>query len=174
MQELKNLLSTGHRNSSANSDEVARLAIENPALISELIQLLLREDNKTLRSRIAHSLMLISKDKKEELFPFKSIFLEKIAFIDQWEVREQSVKILASFPLEKTDIEAAFNIFKLYLNDSHAFVRVYALQGFYDLCLVDSSLKELVRNIILEQMRFDKASVQARARKVLKLLEKID
>lgn len=171
MGTLKELLYEGPRTSKGNADEAASLVLNTPELLQEVLPLVYSE-NAALVARAAHVLMQISKKKPELLFPHKDELLSKIAARENWEIREQIVKIVPTLPLDGSDIPPLFELFQNYLEDSHAFVRAYAIEGLTNLCDIDNSLAPHVRQIITQQMSFDKASIRARGRKMLKKLDK--
>jgi len=173
MPSILEKLAGGDRKSTGSSEEVSLEVLERPELIEQLFVGIATED-VILRSRCSHALKYISYKKPELLYPYKRQLLEKMARIDQWEVREQFCILFTKLELTRDEASQAFDIFTANLDYYSSIVKTCAMQGLVDLALVQPSLKSDVKPIVQKLTATGTAAMRARGRKLLKVLDKIE
>ncbi len=169
MTHLFDKLAGGERRSIGLAAEVAREVLEDSSLLETLIQGIFLHD-PILRLRSAHALMRVAAEQPDLVQPYKELVMERMAPIDQWEVREQVCKILPGLVLSKEDIPKVVGIFQEYLEDRSSIVKTCAMQGLADLTEKAPELEEEVRLLIESLTLSGTPAMRARGRKLLKRL----
>ncbi|MFA5333550.1 MAG: hypothetical protein WC376_03575 [Candidatus Nanoarchaeia archaeon] len=162
-------LKLGDLRTTGKSDELAKKAINNPAIIEELIVAINNED-KGVRMRAADAVQKISELKPETIKPYKKEFI-KYCTINQKEVRWHLAQIYPILDLTHHERETILTKLQEWIKtDESNIVKVFCMQAIYDFSTKDESLKHLAKKVIMEAMKFNTPSINSRAKKLLKKL----
>ncbi len=175
MSILLKRLTGGERRSLGDSDEVVRIVLDAPPsraaeCIEEILLGVLGED-PIVRSRAMRVVHDVSAIHPELVQPFKSVLIEEVSALRQWEVRERLCQILTKLDLSEDEIVRIEDIFRSYLQDRSSIVRTCALQGLADLAEIQPQLRESVMAVLDEAAASGTAAMRARARKLVKRLQ---
>jgi HEAT repeat protein len=169
MNELLQYLTGGDLRSDGNANEVASIILDNPCLISDLLDGL-HESNDVVRGRTADALEKVSRDKPEYLVKEFSQFLRMAKTDSVPMVRWHAAMILTNLLALEQNIDKIGATLMMLLADPNAFVRSWAIAG---LCILGRKYPKKRKRIIasLSDLQDDASiAVRHRAAKALKLL----
>ena len=133
------------RRSTTNVDKVITYIDKNPKSFTKLLKLLLSE-NELLRMRAIDAIEKISRGKIELLTPHKSMFLNKVALINQKEIRWHIAQILPRLSLTKHQLNKAYKLFvNIYILDESKIVQTFTLQALFDISLQHGTYHDEVK-----------------------------
>lgn len=163
---LLELLSEGERKEIAQSIEVAELLVQNESNIQDYFKLL--SENHTNNTVISHGFFALKEASfKSEVIRQKSIsfIFKSVTLFDQWEARENFLRILLFKP-EKIFLKGKkLNTIKSFLDYHSSIVRAYTIE-----VLITASVNANydVNRWIELGLSDEKAAVKARTRKMIK------
>jgi hypothetical protein len=105
---------------------------------------------------------------------YKEELLGLLEETTQQEMRWHLAALIPRLPLTEGEIGRAWTALTRYLNDRSSIVKTFALQGLADLARLDPALRESAKNLIEDAARAGTAAMKARARKLLRVLEKAE
>jgi hypothetical protein len=108
----------------------------------------------------------------ELLNPHKRELLGLLAEAEQIELRWHLALMVPRLALTALERQRVVATLQRYREDRSSIVKTCALQGLTDLARQDASLKELARRTLEESLRTGTSAMKARARKLLKELQK--
>jgi HEAT repeat protein len=164
--DLIAFLSGGDRRSLGSSGRVVSLVLENPAIISGLVDLLTGHDPVVVM-RAADVLEKVQRKLPPSVFtPFRRKLMALARTAVQPELRWHLTQMLPHLMLSKSQRHALVGILKQYFEDRSAIVRVSALQATVELAKGYDELEHVARDR-LEQALRGSAAERARARILL-------
>jgi hypothetical protein len=170
MPTIKELLSGNDRRSIGKSDGVVALVIRNEKLFDELFNCLY-SDSDVIRMRAADTIQKIVALKPDLIKKYKNEVLNKIAKIDQQEVRWHVAQSIPYLGLTKSDTKIAYKILIEYLKDNSKIVKTFSMQALSDLTDIEPSLKHKVIKIIEFQLKNASPAMLSRGNKLIKKLK---
>ena len=171
MHALLQSLSGGDRRSIGNSNRVASIVLDQPELMKVLIQGIESAD-PVLRMRCADAIEKATVDRPELLAPYKKTLLQKLAKIEQQEVRWHVAPMLARLSLSKREELAVMNILLSYTSDRSSIVSTMAMQALADIAFRTPRLLPAVKQHIEELALIGTPAIKARGRKLLAKLSR--
>jgi hypothetical protein len=165
---LSSILQGGDRRSLGHANRVVTLILRQPIRFAELLECLWCDD-PVVRMRAADAAEKISAQRPELLRPFKAELLGLAGEAVQQELRWHFALMIPRLPLTPIERQAAFALFKEYLNDRGSIVKTHALQGLADLARIDPVLQPDVTGLLEHASRTGTPAMKARARKLLLL-----
>ena len=108
------------------------------------------------------------------LSPHEGALLGDLAEVDRREVRWHLEQMLPRLTLDASKSRRAVAIVESFLNDKSTIVRVNALQAPVELANDDAHLKEKARRHLTDALESGAPSEKARARKLLRFIDKRD
>jgi len=166
-------LKGGDRRSIGRSNQIVSLVLRQPRQFPQLMKCLWSE-NPVVRMRAADAAEKISSQKPELLRHYKEELLGLLEETTQQEMRWHLAALIPRLPLTEGEIGRAWAALTRYLNDRSSIVKTFALQGLADLARLDPALRESAKNLIEDAARAGTAAMKARARKLLRVMEKAE
>jgi hypothetical protein len=170
-QTIAALLRGGDRRSIGKANQIAKVVLSEPKHFAELIQCLWDED-PIVRMRAADAAEKVTVTRPELLNPHKQELLGLLAEAKQIELRWHLALMVPRLALISPERQRAAASLQRYMEDRSSIVKTFALQGLADLARQDASLRELAKQVIEKSLRTGTAAMKARARKLLKELQK--
>ena len=171
MNDIEKLLSVGDLRTTGKSGEVVKLVLSNPQLFKDVVNAILT-DNPGIRMRASDAVEKITKTHPEWLPPYKKLFLDKIAKINQQEVRWHTAQMLPRFKLTKAERESVFDLLLTYLEDRSRIVKTSTMQALADIAMQDSAYLNKVQRLLSSLIQEGSPAMKARGKKLLLALEK--
>jgi hypothetical protein len=168
LPDLRQMLATGDRRSVGRVAEVVDLLRDQPQHVAKLIPLLW-EENSAVRMRAADALEKISCEQPRLLAPFRSELLGLMAETTQQELRWHLAQMAPRMSLASPQRRRAMAILESYLSDRSSIVKTFAMQGLWELSLLEPSLRAGVIETIRQLTRSGTPAMRARGRNLLKL-----
>jgi HEAT repeat protein len=169
MNELLQYLAGGDLRSDGNANEVARIVLDNPDLICELLDGL-NEPNDVVRGRTADALEKVSRDRPEYLLGKLSQLMQMARHDPVPMVRWHAAMILTNLLALGQNSDKVTATLVALLVDPNAFVKSWAITG---LCILGRKYPKTRKRIIasLSDLQRDASiAVRHRATKALRLL----
>jgi hypothetical protein len=166
MHQLLQKLEGGDRRSIGRSDEVASDVLEQPALISELVEGLF-QNNPIVRMRTSDALEKATKENANHLLPFKKRLLALAETEEQIEVRWHLAQIVPRLGLTHEENLSFVKSLLSYLSGSSSIVSTSVMQAFSDIAENDEELKGELLVHIEELTVVGTPAMKARGRKLL-------
>ena len=166
MHTLPQSLSGGDRRSVGESNRVVSLIFENPELIGVLFQGLETSD-PVLRMRCADVIEKVTAKLPGLLVPHKKSILQRLAKIEQQEVRWHVAPMLARLPLTETEENTVVNLLLSYTHDRSSIVKTMSMQALVDIALRSHRLAPGIKQHIEELSVIGTAAMKARSKKLL-------
>jgi HEAT repeat protein len=169
MNELLQYLTGGDLRSDGNANEVASIILDNPNLISDLLDGL-HEPNAVVRGRTADALEKVSRDKPEYLLQELSHFMQLAKDDPVPMVRWHAAMILTNLLALEQNVDKVGATLMVLLSDPNAFVKSWAITG---LCLLGRKYPKKRKRIIagLSNLQQDASiAVRHRVAKAISLL----
>lgn len=165
---LKSLLG-GDRRSIGAVRRAVEAVLMQPPLLAVLFDGLYSDD-PLLRMRCADAIEKATVQHHDWLPPFKAALLGPLAAQTQKEVRWHVAALLARLPLSDDEARAVVAILLDYTNDASSIVKTMAMQALTDIAVRHPVWLAEVRRHITELMVIGSPAMQARGRKLLKVL----
>jgi hypothetical protein len=167
LPNLRQMLAAGDRRSVGRVAEVVDLLRSQPRRAAELIPLLWDED-PAIRMRAADALEKLSREQPLLLAPFLSELLGLMAETTQQELRWHLAQMAPRMSLTSQQRRRAMAILEDYLSDRSSIVKTCAMQGLWELSLLELSLRPAVIETIRQLTRSGTPAMRARGRNLLK------
>lgn len=146
--------------------EVVAAALADPRLFGDLVEGMLVDD-PLIRMRAADAVEKITADHPEYLRPYKQMILNRIAKIDQQEVRWHVAQLLSRLPLNRAERRRAVKILNDYLNNESRIVKTFAMQALADIAEQDSRLRPAIIRQLKRLTRTGSPAMKSRGRKLI-------
>jgi HEAT repeat protein len=172
MKTLIEKLKGGNRRSLGKAHEVADEVRAKPHFFKGLIKGLLYPD-PVVRMRAADAVAKITVEHPEYLRPYKKKFIEKIAQIEQQEVRWHAAQLFSRFEWTAAERRRVVRILYAYLKDKSKIVQVFAMQALADLAMRDAGLRNAVIKKIIAMILSGSPAVKSRGKRLLLQLNAI-
>ncbi len=170
-QNIAAMLRGGDRRSIGRSDEVKRLVMRQPERFPEIVESLWDED-PVIRMRAADAAEKVTLARPELLNPHKQELLGLLDEAEQIELRWHLALMVPRLTLSGPERARAAAALQRYLEDRSSIVKTFALQGLVDFARQDARLLETAKRAVEESLKTGTAAMKARARKLLKELQK--
>lgn len=170
MSGVLELLEGGDRRSIGRSNEVVARVLKKPTLVAELVEGLTHSD-PIVRMRSADALEKATLQHPEWLQPHKPFLLNRIARVEQQEVRWHMAQMIPRLRLSPKERARAFQILMGYLDDESRIVKTFAMQALADLASVDASLRPKAIDTIKKLTKTGSPAMKSRGRKLVAFLE---
>jgi hypothetical protein len=164
-------LAGGDRRSIGRSNEVVADVLADPSLFGALFDGMVSDD-PLVRMRAADAVEKITASHPEYLVPHKKRLIQKVARIDQQEVRWHVCQLVPRLTLTRAERRAVANILTGYLNDASRIVKTFAMQALADLAHQDAGLRAPIIARLEELTRTGSPAMKSRGRKLLAQLRK--
>ena len=169
MDKILGKLEGSDRRSIGKSNEVVMDVLKNPTLFKDVIQCM-HHDDPVVRMRAADVVEKITAQHPEYLKPYKKKLIDRIAGIEQQEVRWHMAQIFPRLNLSLVEQKTVINILYDYLKDKSNIVKVFSLQALSDFAVNDNILKKEVINLLHKSIITGSAAVKNRSTKLLQKL----
>jgi len=169
-KRLLDKLTGGDRRSIGRADEVAELALKQPALFRELITGI-RDADPLVCMRAADAAEKASLKQPELLQAFRSELLRLLDEASQQEVRWHLAQMVPRLPLTQKQRVRAASALRRYLEDPSSIVKTCALQALAEIAATDASLQPEVKTLLQKAVRTGTLAMKARSRKLLRQFE---
>src|SRR6266478_9095472 len=170
-QNIAAMLRGGDRRSIGRSDEVKRLVMRQPERFPEIVESLWDED-PVIRMRAADAAEKVTLARPELLNPHKQELLGLLDEAEQIELRWHLALMVPRLTLSGPERARAAASLQRHLEDRSSIVKTFALQGLVDFARQDARLLETAKRAVEESLKTGTAAMKARARKLLKELQK--
>ena len=170
MSNVEKLLSVGDLRSAGSSEKVVNMVLSQPVLFVGVVDAIF-SNNAATRMRASDAVEKITRVHPELLKPYKKLFLNEIANIEQKEVRWHTAQILPRLKLTKREREKVYNLMLLYLDDKSSIVRTFSMQAITDIALQDKTYIQKARKLINKLMKSGTPAMRSRGKKLLLLLD---
>ena len=170
-QDIAAMLKGGDRRSIGRSQQVVKLVSRQPEGFPELLKCLWDED-PVIRMRAADAAEKVTLTHPELLNPHKQELLGLLDEAQQIELRWHLALMLPRVTLSAQERARAAASLQRYLEDRSSMVKTFALQGLADFARQDARLLETAKRAVEESLKTGTAAMKARARKLLKELQK--
>lgn len=168
--DLLSKLAGGDRRSIGRSHEVVAEVLADPSLFDAVFQGMLAPD-PLLRMRAADAVEKITITRPEHLRPYKQALTEKIANVDQKEVRWHFARMCPRLPLTAKERRQVAETLTGYLHDHSKIVKTFAMQALADLAARDAGLLQMALTHLKELTLTGSPAMRNRGRKLLSKLE---
>lgn len=159
-------LEGGDRRSIGRANEVVADVLRDPALF-EVVFSGMSSDDPIVRMRAADAIEKVTAERPQYLQPYKAELIERIAGIEQQEVRWHVAQMLPRLDLNREEIARAVEILRGYLQDESKIVQAMSMQALADLAERDVTHLPEVIDLLETQMQTDSPAVRSRGRKLL-------
>ncbi len=166
MPTLRDRLATGTTRDLGPTNEVAREALHNPALIPQLVDAL-NDDRIVVPHRASNALKKIQRSNPALLEPFAKRILQAALATAHMHTRWNLTIILGELPLRGRDKSLAIDIMFEALSNRSALQRTFALQALANYAQNDPALRARIHPILTRALTDASAAIRARARKLL-------
>lgn len=170
MPGLLEKLSGGDRRSIGKSNEVVADILREPGLFDALFTGMVADD-PIVRMRAADAIEKITALSPELLQPHKKTLLQRIAAIEQQEVRWHAEQMLPRLELTPSEMSKAVEILRSYLADKSNKVKTCAMQALADLADRDNRFRRETINLLRESIQKGSPAMKSRGKKLLERLE---
>jgi hypothetical protein len=170
--EILKKLEGGDRRSIGRVAEVIDEVIARPALFETVLKAMLADD-PIVRMRAADAVEKISATHPRYLQPHKELLINRVAAVNQQEVRWHLAQILPRLSLNLRERQTVVEILFRYLQDKSKIVKTFSLQALADLAEDDSSLRQRVFAVLEEMVQSGSPAVINRSKKLLIKLGRI-
>lgn len=162
---LKQLAGTDRR-SIGKSEQVVKQVLANPKLFAIVFDGMLGDD-VVLRMRCADAVEKITVQRPDLLHPYKRKLIQRVAKIDQQEVRWHAAQMFSRLTLTPKERRAVIGILQTYLQDQSGIVRTFAMQALADIALQDAGLCPVIVAQIKMLAQTGTPAMKSRGKKLL-------
>jgi hypothetical protein len=173
MNPLLKKLAGSDRRSIGRSGEVVAEVLADPRLFGILFEGMLADD-AVLRMRCADAVEKITARRPNLLQPYKKALIQKVAMIDQQEVRWHVALMIPRLKLTKAERRAVVSFLNDYLNDKSKIVKTFSMQALAEIAGQDSDLRASIVPQLEALTRTGSPAMQSRGRKLLAKLKSMD
>ncbi|MEK9136884.1 MAG: hypothetical protein AAB393_07160 [Bacteroidota bacterium] len=168
--DLLKMLGGGDRRSIGKSEEVVAEVLADARLFDPLFNAMLADD-PLVRMRAADAVEKITTLRPEFLVSFKSKLVNKVAKIDQQEVRWHVAQMFSRLELSKAERRTVVKILKQYLNGRSSIVRTFSMQALADIAWKDGTLRPSILRLLEKLTEEGTPAMKSRGRKLLARLK---
>ena len=166
MTDILEKLEGGDRRSIGRANEVVEDVLRDPAVFGAVFNGMLSDD-PLIRMRAADAVEKITAKHPEYLEPHKVVLIDRVAAIDQqeirWHVAQMVVRLALSEEERRRVVETLFD----YVGDRSRIVQVNAMQALVDLAQDDEGLRPRVLDVVRVLTETGSAAVRSRGRRLL-------
>jgi HEAT repeat protein len=159
-------LKAGDRRSIGRASEVVADVLRDHALFEGVFGGMLSDD-PLVRMRAADVIEKVTAERPEYLQPYKAELIERVARIEQQEVRWHVAQMLPRLDLTGEEIARAVEILRGYLKDESKIVQTMSMQALADLAERDVSHLPKVIELLEMQTQTGSPAVKSRGHKLL-------
>ena len=163
----------GDRRQIGRSEEVAREVTANPKLFPLVLDGMLSDD-PLIRMRAADAIEKVTRNHPEFLQPFKQKIIQRIAAINQQEVRWHVAQMLPRLRLTPQERSKAVSTLLKYLQDKSSIVQTCSMQALSDFAIQSPRRRPRIIPLIERLTRTGSPAVRNRGRKLLRRLQASD
>jgi hypothetical protein len=171
MKPLLEILANGKRNQMDDLDEVLQLALKHEAVVADLVELSAYE-RANVAVRAVWVIRKIAETNPALLAKSKRHLFAKLVQSPHWEVKAELCHIIPALALKPTETKQAIKFFESCQNEASKVVRAWGLNGLYEMAKLHPSLIPRVSGLLNEALKSDIPSIRARARNILKEMER--
>ena len=171
MSSLLVELTGGDRRSIGRSNLIVRMVLDDRKRLAEIINGLSSEDY-LVRMRCADVVEKVSLGHPDWLAPHRHTLFDLAAKSTMKELRWHLAQMLPRLDLSRPERNSAIAIMLTYLNDTSRIVRTFAMQTLADLAGSDLTLHRKLLPLFEELAQTDSPAVRARARRLIRRLER--
>lgn len=164
-------LSGGDRRSLGKSENVVSEVLADARLFAPLFDCMLADD-PLVRMRAADAVEKITALRPDFLRPLKAKLINRVAAIDQQEVRWHAAQLLPRLELNKAERDKVIRILKGYLQDESKIVKTFSMQALSDLAMQDARLRPSIIKELEALTRDGSPAMRSRGTKLLARLRK--
>ncbi len=168
--DILHKLEGGDLRSIGRADEVVADVLDDLDLFEHVFRGMSSED-PIVRMRAADVVEKVSAVHPECLQPYKGNLLQRVAAIDQQEVRWHVAQMLPRLELDAEERAKAVEILLGYLDDRSKIVKTCAMQALADLALIDDSLRPQVIPVLQDLTQTGSPAMKSRGHKLLDRLQ---
>ncbi len=162
---LRDRLATGTTRDLGPTNEVAREARTNPALVNQLVEAL-TDKRELVAHRASNALKKVQRSNPALLEPFAKRILQATLATEHMHTRWSLTIILGELPLRRRDKSLAIDIMFEALSSRSALQRTFALQALTNYAQSDPTLRARLHPILERALTDPSAAIRARARKL--------
>jgi hypothetical protein len=159
-------LEGGDRRSIGRSNEVVASVLADRTLFRPLFAGLFLED-PVVRARVADVVEKITAVHPAYLCPYKSKLIGDVARCEQKEVRWHVAQMLPRLRWNRSELQQASEILRMYLCDSSSIVKTFAMQALVDLAAQAPALRPSVLRLLRDHTVHGTPAMRARGRRLL-------
>jgi len=172
MHRLLQKLTGSDRRSIGKSAQVVAAVLAHPEDFGAVFEGMLADD-PILHLCGADAIEKNTAQRPELLLPFKRRLLERLAKIDQPEVRWHVAQLLPRLALTPRQRRASVELLRTFLQDESRISRTFAMQALADLAVQEAKLRDPAVRLLTSLTRTGSPAMQARGRKLLARLQKL-
>ncbi len=162
---LKQLAGTDRR-SIGRSNQVVKQVLANPRLFRVLFAGMLDPD-PILRMRCADAVAKITAKRPGLLQPYKKQLIQRVAKIEQQEVRWHVAQLFSRLDLTPKERRAVMVILSVYLRDESSIVKTFSMQALANIAGQDVALRPGIVKRLERLTRSGTPAMRARGRKLV-------
>ena len=170
MSNLLNQLTGGDLRSIGHAQEVVDEVLADPQQFGELVMGMLHVD-PVVRMRAADAVEKVTHTHPKWLQVYKAFLIEKVAPLEQPEVRWHVCQLLPRLELTAEERQVVINILEGYLNDKSSIVKTFAMQALADLAMEEVGLRQEIIGKIEALTASGTPAMRSRGKKLLKKLK---
>jgi hypothetical protein len=164
-------LKGGDRRSIGRVSEVVADVLDDPALFDAVFHGIFDKD-LIVRMRAADAIEKITADHPEYLLPYRKDLIERVAYIDQQEVRWHVAQMLPRVEWSEEERTAIVRILLGYLGDESKIVKTFTMQALANFAERDAGLRPRVVELLEKLIETGSPAMKSRGRKLLARLRK--
>ena len=170
MHLLLQKLAGTDRRSIGKSNQVVAQVLKQPRLFHLVFNGMLNAD-PVLRMRCADAVEKITAQRPELLRPHKKQLIQRVAKIEQPEVRWHVAQMVARLTLTPQERRAVVAILREYLTDESSIVKTFSMQALADIAAQDAALRLPIIRQLKRLTRTGTPAMQARGHRLLAKLK---
>jgi len=164
----------GDRRSTGRAEAVAEDMLHDPSLFDDVFEGM-SDDDPVVRMRAADAVERVTAERPDLLGDaHRDRLLGELADIDQQEVRWHVAQLLPRLELNGDDVDRAVDVLEAFTGADSQIVRVNAMTALANLAAANPRLRGTVHAHIEDLVDGGSPSVQARGRKLIDGLERLD
>ncbi|HTX78364.1 MAG TPA: hypothetical protein VMC62_01780 [Longilinea sp.] len=171
MTDLLDKLTRGDLRSIGRSQEVVDDVLADPPLFDELVLGMLHAE-PVVRMRAADAVEKVTRLHPEWLQAYKTLLIEKIALLEQPEVRWHVCQLLPRLELTATECQMVMDILDGYLSDKSSIVKTFTMQALADFAIKDVELRSAIIQKLETLTTNGTPAMKSRGKKLLKTLKR--
>lgn len=169
--EIAGMLRGGDRRSIGKSEEVVAEVLADARLFGALFECMLDGD-PLVRMRAADATQKITAMRLDFLQPYKARLINRVAKVEQQEVRWHVAQLFSRLELNKADRRAVVLILSEYLGDKSRIVKTFSMQALADIAAQDKPLRPSITKQLEKLTKEGSPAMQSRGKKLLDQLKR--